>query len=225
MNAELNEAALTELIELFYARARSDDLIGPLFNEAVHDWSAHLQRLQAFWSSVMLTSGRYRGNPMAMHLKHRARLTPAMFERWLSIWKDTTEQLLPSGSALAIQAKAERIAESLQLALQLETPDGKKAMLGNRKKSAPYKSTPVFDNDTLPDALRRAHSTKEGTWGVIRVLEGRLRYVIENTGETLMLDPDNPGRVRPLELHHVETVGRMRMQVDFFDHEPGPALS
>jgi hypothetical protein len=50
-----------------------------------------------------------------------------------------------------------------------------------------------------------------------------VRYVIEHTGETLMLDPDNPGRVRPLELHHVEPVGRMRMQVEFFDHEPGPA--
>lgn len=223
MDANLTEAALSELVELFYARARSDDLIGPLFNEAVQDWPAHLQRLQAFWSSVMLTSGRYRGNPMALHLKHRARLTPAMFDRWLSIWRLTTEVLLPPATALAIQAKAERISESLQLALQLETPDGRKAMLDNGRKSTPYRSTPVFDNDTLPEGLRRAHSTKEGTWGVIRVLEGRVRYVIEHTGETLMLDPQNPGRVRPQELHHVEPEGRMRMQVDFFDHEPGSA--
>ena len=40
----------------------------------------------------------------------------------------------------------------------------------------PYKSTPVFDENTLPAGLRKEHRTKAGVWGVIRVLEGRLRY-------------------------------------------------
>ena len=39
---------------------------------------------------------------------------------------------------------------------------------------APYKRTPVFDETTLPDGLRREHRTKAGVWGIIRVLEGRL---------------------------------------------------
>jgi tellurite resistance-related uncharacterized protein len=41
---------------------------------------------------------------------------------------------------------------------------------------APYKTTPVFDENTLPAALRAEHRTKPGVWGVIRVLEGELRY-------------------------------------------------
>ncbi|MEO7410774.1 MAG: DUF1971 domain-containing protein, partial [Sphingomicrobium sp.] len=41
---------------------------------------------------------------------------------------------------------------------------------------SPYKSTPVFDEKTLPAGLRKEHRTKPGVWGVIRMLEGRLRY-------------------------------------------------
>ena len=40
-----------------------------------------------------------------------------------------------------------------------------------------YRSTPIFDQDTIPAALQRRHDTKEGVWGVIRVLEGKLRLV------------------------------------------------
>mgnify|MGYP001601022235 FL=1 len=114
---QIDEAALERLIPAFYARVRADAEIGPLFNEAVHDWPDHLERLVAFWSSVMLTSGRYKGSPMAAHLKHRDMITPAMFDRWLAIWADTTNELLAPGAAAALQAKAARIAESLQLAL------------------------------------------------------------------------------------------------------------
>jgi hemoglobin len=73
--------------------------------------------MYAFWSSVMLTSGRYKGNPMAAHLKHQARITPVLFERWLDLWAQVTAEELPPESAAAMQAKAARIARSLQYAL------------------------------------------------------------------------------------------------------------
>ena len=114
---QIGEAALERLIPAFYDRVRADADIGPLFNAAVHDWADHLEKLVAFWSSVMLTSGRYKGSPVAEHLKHQAAITPAMFDRWLAIWADTTNELLAPAAATALQAKAARIAESLQLAL------------------------------------------------------------------------------------------------------------
>ncbi|MDE1905365.1 MAG: group III truncated hemoglobin [Rhodospirillales bacterium] len=113
------DAALPPLLELFYDRVRRDAELGPVFDSAVHDWPAHLQRLAAFWSSVMLTSGRYKGNPMLMHLKHGDIITDAMFARWLVIWQETTDELLPASAALAMQAKAQRIAERLQIALKI----------------------------------------------------------------------------------------------------------
>lgn len=86
--------------------------------------------------------------------------------------------------------------------------------------SAPYKSTPIFDENSLPDKLRNAHNTKAGVWGIIRVLEGQVRYVIEETGEATILTPDQPGLVQPEQFHHVEPLGPMKMQVEFYDHPP-----
>jgi tellurite resistance-related uncharacterized protein len=42
-------------------------------------------------------------------------------------------------------------------------------------KPEPYNSTPVFDEKSLPDALRNEHRTKSGTWGLLRVLEGTVK--------------------------------------------------
>jgi len=115
--ANIDEAALERIVTAFYARVREDAELGPIFNDAIHDWPDHLKTLTAFWSSVMLTSGRYKGNPMAAHLKHQARITPALFDRWLALWKRTTDEMMPPAAAAALQAKAARIGESLQLAL------------------------------------------------------------------------------------------------------------
>lgn len=92
---------------------------------------------------------------------------------------------------------------------------------------APYGSSPVFDETTLPDALRREHRTKAGAWGVIRVLEGELRLVLDDGpvagGDGTILTPDRPGLIRPQQTHHVEPIGKMRMQVEFYDQPPGGA--
>lgn len=84
----------------------------------------------------------------------------------------------------------------------------------------PYRSTPIFDAQTLPGALRRDHRTKLGVWGVVRVLEGRLRLVyVEPPGEAVV-EPGRPGLLLPDQPHFVEPIGDMRMQVDFYDQPP-----
>jgi len=113
----IDEPALQHLVETFYARVRADPLIGPLFNDAVADWPAHLDKLQAFWSSVMLTTGRYKGRPMPAHIRHADRIERAGFERWLTLWRETTDDLFEPASAAALQDRAARIAESLQLGI------------------------------------------------------------------------------------------------------------
>ena len=95
----------------------------------------------------------------------------------------------------------------------------------NADAPAPYKTTPVFDEETLPAGLRREHRTKAGVWGVIRLLEGSLRLTFTGTGEERILSPAAPGLVRPEEPHLVAPLGPMRMQVDFYDAEPSIALS
>ena len=72
----------------------------------------------------------------------------------------------------------------------------------------------------LPAALRGEHKTKAGTWGVIQVIEGELKFSLANgEGETI-LTPDNPGLILPEQPHRVEPLGPMRMQVHFYDQAP-----
>jgi hemoglobin len=113
----IDEAGLQRLVARFYASVRADERLGPVFERAVDDWPRHLDRLAAFWSSVMLTSGRYKGSPMAAHLSHAAALTPDLFDRWLALWQSATEAEMPPAAAAALHAAAARIARSLQLAL------------------------------------------------------------------------------------------------------------
>ena len=115
--SRIDEAGLARLVDAFYARVRADAALGPIFNQAIDDWPEHLDKLAAFWSSVMLTSGRYKGQPVPAHVKHKDRISPALFDRWLGLWKQTTDELMAPEAATALQAKAARIAESLQLAM------------------------------------------------------------------------------------------------------------
>lgn len=85
---------------------------------------------------------------------------------------------------------------------------------------APYRSTPVFDEESLPAALRHNHSTKAGVWGVIHVREGQLRLVFTDPPSQQMLDADHPGYILPQQVHYVEPVGPVKMQVDFYDQPP-----
>jgi hemoglobin len=120
----ITEDRLKALVDLFYGRVRQDPLIGPVFNRAIHDWPEHLDKLQAFWSSVMLTSGRYKGRPLPAHIKHGDRINPASFARWLELWREATDEILPPAAAAAMQEKAARIADSLSLGIEFARGGG-----------------------------------------------------------------------------------------------------
>jgi hemoglobin len=110
-------AQLRTLIDAFYARVRADERLGPIFAAHVKDWDEHSERLTDFWSSLMLTSGRYKGNPFAMHQPFAGDLDVALFERWLDLWATTTAEQFPADVAAEFQRKARRVAESLKAGL------------------------------------------------------------------------------------------------------------
>lgn len=114
----VTEEDIARLVPEFYARVRRDSLLGPIFDGAIDDWPQHLAKLQAFWSSVMLTSGRYKGQPMVAHVRHEQQMSKEAFARWLAIWTVTSRELLSEEVAAAFQDRAARIAESLQLGIQ-----------------------------------------------------------------------------------------------------------
>jgi hemoglobin len=95
---------------------REDPALGPVFDRAISDWGPHLATMCKFWSSVMLTSGRYKGNPVAVH--HRVDgIAYELFARWLALFDETCRELFDDDIADAFRGKATRIADSLKLAL------------------------------------------------------------------------------------------------------------
>jgi tellurite resistance-related uncharacterized protein len=79
------------------------------------------------------------------------------------------------------------------------------------------RSTPVFTEATVPPALLRSHRSAPGTWGLIRVLEGRLLYRMLDPPSERVLDPSGaPGLVESGVPHEVAPLGPVRFQVEFY---------
>lgn len=107
----ITEAMIDILVRDFYDQIRKDPLLGPIFTNRIKDWEPHLSQMVGFWSSVILMSGRYHGNPMA---KHRdLAVTATHFDRWLNVFRGTLRDLCPPAAQLHFSQTAERIAFSL----------------------------------------------------------------------------------------------------------------
>src|SRR5215831_21306253 len=114
----IDEAMIERLVRTFYGRVRLDPLIGPSFENKVHDWDKHLSRMCAFWSSVALMSACYHGQPMVAHLPLPVDRTH--FDRWLEIFAQATHDVCPPLAAAHFLERAHRIAESLELGIAFQ---------------------------------------------------------------------------------------------------------
>ncbi|WP_313198178.1 DUF1971 domain-containing protein [Rhizobium sp.] len=218
MPLKLTEADISLVLSRFYDRVKVDDLLGPVF-AVVHDWDEHLNRLAEFWSSMMLTTGRYKGNPLSMHLAHAERFQPEMFVRWLDLWKQTTDELLVPQVAREMQARAKRIASRFSVIIcGQELPSLDPQITATS--AAPYRISSLFNEQTLPRALLGHHALKPGTWAVVRVEEGSILYRDLDAPSSTTLKPDMPGLVPPEIAHSLELTGPVQLRVEFYDRRP-----
>ncbi|PJJ98396.1 preprotein translocase subunit TatC [Lysobacteraceae bacterium NML75-0749] len=119
---------IVRLVDVFYDRVQADAVIGPIFNDAVHDWPAHKAMLVRFWSSVALGTREYRGNPMAVHRAWP--IIDAHFGHWLALWQQTAQQELGEAKADVLYQHARRIAQSLRYGLGLDRTRPLPVLLG-----------------------------------------------------------------------------------------------
>lgn len=75
----------------------------------------------------------------------------------------------------------------------------------------------AFTATTVPRGLLKQHNTKAGTWGLIRVLQGRLRYQINEPRISVFeLDVNTPGVIEPQVMHEVRPLSDdLRFVVEF----------
>jgi len=114
MNTEkaITEAEIATLVDKFYAKVRKDSEIGPVFNHAVQNWDAHLALLKDFWSTVLLTTGRYKGNPLLAHF--RLPIEAQHFARWLNLFTETANEVMTPPHAALVVRKANRISVNMK---------------------------------------------------------------------------------------------------------------
>ncbi len=110
----IDEAMIERLVRGFYGRVQTDPVLAPVFAR-ITDWETHLQRMFAFWSSVVLLSGRYGGQPMQKH--QPLPVDGRHFDRWLALFEATARDLCPPPAAALFVERARRIAESLELGI------------------------------------------------------------------------------------------------------------
>jgi hemoglobin len=113
---DLDEAMVAGVVAAFYARARQDDIIGPVFNRVVatDHWPEHIATITDFWSSMLLGTRRYVGRPMPKHLAI-PELSDPHFQRWLTLFRQTVEELCPPEIAALFVDRAERIGYNFRI--------------------------------------------------------------------------------------------------------------
>jgi len=121
-NACCSEAEVIALVQRFYAKVRTDALLGPIFNHHIHDWDAHLAHLTDFWSAMLRGTRRFSGAPMPKHMALPG-LNPDLFRRWLMLFGQTTTELGNPDLKAAADARAALIAERFWQRYQVEGYD------------------------------------------------------------------------------------------------------
>ncbi|MGE0602950.1 MAG: group III truncated hemoglobin [Xanthobacteraceae bacterium] len=117
----VNEDTIHALVHGFYDAVRRDDLIGPIFERevAAGKWPVHLDKMCAFWSSLLLKTRRYQGRPLSPHLRI-PELSNEHFQRWLSLFGATAAKVFNAQDAAAVTALAEKIAQSFRLSIAFQ---------------------------------------------------------------------------------------------------------
>lgn len=113
--ARLDETMVRTVVVRFYALARADEVIGPVFNRVIPeaDWPTHLEKITDFWTSMLLGTGRYNGRPMPAHLRI-PELDDAHFARWLRLFRHVVEDVCPPEVAALFVDRAERIGHNFR---------------------------------------------------------------------------------------------------------------
>lgn len=139
--AGIDEMLIGALVDRFYARIQTDDLLGPIFADHVADWSQHLPRMKQFWTSIMIEPGRFNGSPMQKHIALGI-LTKAHFDHWLALWDDTVVQnVIDPAAAERFCTSAHRIADSLLAGVLLDR-GGLAALRTRTTDAVPMETTP-----------------------------------------------------------------------------------
>jgi hemoglobin len=117
----LTRELIEKVVKHFYARVRTDDVLGPLFigilSKDAGIWKTHEAKIANFWANAILYERSYDGNPMLVHSGISA-IEPSMFTNWLALFDETLSEHLPTDLALQWSSLAHRIGRGLRFGIE-----------------------------------------------------------------------------------------------------------
>jgi hemoglobin len=108
------------LIDTFYARVLRDERLAPIFLDVAQiDLDVHLPLIRSYWEKLLLGDKSYQRHTMNIHRAVHARrvLQPEDFERWLSLFSDTVDELYCGPGAQRALQLASHIAANMEAAM------------------------------------------------------------------------------------------------------------
>lgn len=117
LHAEVTEENIALMVERFYASVRQHPVLGPVFNPRLEGrWDRHMSQMKAFWSSVLLRSGRYQGFPLGAHFDVPG-IERQHFGVWLGLFQQTLTSVYEPDVAQAIHAASQQFAQRFEYGL------------------------------------------------------------------------------------------------------------
>lgn len=112
------EEEIKKMVDAFYDLVNQDDLLSPVFNGHAHvNWETHLPIMYKFWSSILLGSLSYSGQPFPKHA-----FLPVQkehFDRWMELFVKNIDNLFEGEIAEMSKARALNMARVFQLKMGL----------------------------------------------------------------------------------------------------------
>lgn len=104
------------LVDTFYNRASNDQLLAPIFQKRIPD-SNHLEPLYTYWQTTLLEEDTDQRIPFPKHAD--LPLTHQHFDRWLSLFHQTVDELFIGPLAETAKFRAIRMSEVFRYKMQL----------------------------------------------------------------------------------------------------------
>ena len=112
------EADVKHLVDAFYDKVNKDALLAPIFNDhAQVNWEKHLPIMYQFWSSILLGTATYNGQPFPKHAF--LPVNAAHFAQWLHLFFATIEENFQGPTAEEAKLRAANIARIFNHKIQI----------------------------------------------------------------------------------------------------------
>ena len=120
VNDIANREDILHLMQSFYKKALTDDVIGYFFTEvAPLNMETHMPLIVDFWETVVFGKAQYKGNVLQVHqhIHQLSAFREAHFTRWVLLFTQTVNEMYEGANAEMIKQRAESVATVMRIKL------------------------------------------------------------------------------------------------------------